>query len=159
MVMARIEAILQYRVDEGFVPAPWSDKLRPTYWRDRLDDDGRRRLMHKIYELWAELQTTLPAEARTRDYLRSIAATVTRGYVEKMTDLNTLQRCRLIEALKLRIFQNRMARADLRAGLPVAKPVPDQIADPIIPIIHEDEINDPNIPESLVPVAADETPF
>lgn len=159
MFMARLEAILQYRVDEGFVPAPWSAKLAKTYWRDRLGGDDMRRLMHKIYELWAELKTTLPREHRTDEYLRSIASSVLRGMrVEKMTHLETWQRCHLIEALKLRIFQNRKSASDLCAGLPGSPPVPEHISDPIVPMIHEDEMSDPNIPDRIIP-ALDTVPF
>ena len=159
--MARIEHLLEWRFAEGMCPQPPA-KINLGYWRGRLARNGEanRRLTHKLYDLWAELKPLLPNEHRTPEYLRSMASQALRGMrVKSISDLKAWQVHLVIEVLKARIFQTRRTLADDRAGLPGAHQDPDHYSDPIVPMIHEDEMNDPNIPDSLVPVAADEVPF
>lgn len=161
MFMARLEAVLQWRVEEGFVPSPWSDTVKQTYWRDRLNGDDHRRLQHLIYDLWAELKTTLPGKDQDTAYLRSIAAVCCRRKVENISDLTVWQRCILIEALKARIFQNRKAASELRAGLP-GFDQEGQHHDPIIPR-ELAEVQDPEAapdqPETAYHGVLEEAPF
>jgi hypothetical protein len=129
--MAALEAALEYRVAEGFCPPP-PDKIEMHYWRKRLAEnkEAGKRLLHKVYELWAELKTALPAEKQNIGYLHGIAAQACRmRRVESLTVLKGWALHILIEALKAHIFQERKRTAQERVGLPGMDPAPDYCAD------------------------------
>jgi hypothetical protein len=129
--MAALEAALEYRVAEGFCPPP-PDKINLHYWRRRLAEnkEAGKRLLHKVYELWAELKTALPAKKRNICYLHGIAAQACRmRRVDSLTVLKGWALHILIEALKAHIFQERQRTAQERAGLPGMDPAPDYCAD------------------------------
>ena len=129
--MAALEAALEYRVAEGFCPPP-PDKIEMHYWRKRLAEnkEAGKRLLHKVYELWAELKTALPAEKQNIGYLHGIAAQACRTRrVESLTVLKGWALHILIEALKAHIFQERKRTAQERVGLPGMDPAPDYCAD------------------------------
>ncbi len=74
-VMARLEAILWQRVDEGLVKAP-DMKLARYYWRDRLPKPGmvNTRLRWKLERFWSLLRDYAPPQNRGDDYLARIIA-------------------------------------------------------------------------------------
>jgi hypothetical protein len=142
LFMASIEAALDWRHQEGLCPCPWSDRVQRTYWRERLTDNGKRIVTHKVYDLWAELKTMLPQDARDTSYLLGIAGqAVRRNTVADIANLPIWQQLTVIEALKARIFQTRRTHATDRAGLPGANAVPD----------HAQEDTQDGLPDSADP--------
>ena len=105
-VMAHYEALLDYRIQEGFVERPPRKKVSNLhYWRDRLRDPGEMttRQRWKMFELWKMLKEYLPPEQRTLEYLAAIAAKATGQHVNSIFDLQAWQAGLVIEALKDRL--------------------------------------------------------
>jgi hypothetical protein len=129
--MAALEAALEYRIAEGFCPPP-SAKIEMLYWRKRLAEnkEAGKRLLHKAYDLWAELKSALPAEKQNISYLHGIASQACRTRrIESLVVLKGWQLHILIEALKAHILQERKRATSDRVGLPGAAPGPDYCAD------------------------------
>jgi len=171
--MARIEALLEWRVTEALCPPPPA-KIDLHYWRNRLAEnkEANRRLVHKVYDLWGELKTVLPPEKCNLQYLFGFAARACHCRVETISEIKGWRLHLLIEGLKAHIFQSRRALAEQRAGLPGAGPHPDPV-DPILPDLAEDHYfpdpeSSPDTTSETVPLepvhvggypALDEVPF
>ena len=105
-VMAHIEAKLEYRIREGFVPPPPRRRIRDLrYWRNRLPRKGgmNSRQRHRILALWEELRPRLPESARCMQYLAGIAEQASGYRVHDFWELRAFQAALLIEALKDRL--------------------------------------------------------
>jgi len=105
-VMAKIEAILDYRVQEGIVgPPPKHQVPRLTYWRGRLATGGamNARQRYRIDKLWAQLCQYLPPDQRTPRYLAGIASQASASRVRDTYSLKAWQASMLIDALKDRL--------------------------------------------------------
>jgi hypothetical protein len=101
--IARLEAVLDYRVQEGIVPFPANRKISDLhYWRDRLPRSGmvNSRLAFKIRAWWERLLPYLPESDRNDRYLIGIASHACASRVSSITDLRSSQAGLLIEALK-----------------------------------------------------------
>jgi len=106
--MARVETVLAYRVAEGFVPAPDPGKTgirKMDHWRKRLPEAGEMSVRQRwmVFNLWKQLSPELPAEHRSVDYLKSVAAKACCRQVTDILELTTGQAWLLIEALKDRL--------------------------------------------------------
>lgn len=140
--MASLETLLDWRHQEGLCPCPWSDRVRRTEWRERLKGNHQRLILHKVRDLWEELKTMLPSDARETSYLLGIAAQALHvNAVADIANLTSGQHLRLIEVLKKGIFQRRRTLAVDRAGLPGANAVPD----------HAQEDTQDGLPDSAEP--------
>lgn len=105
-VMARIEAILDYRVQEAIVPAPDSKVIANLHhWRRRLPQHGEAsfRAIHKVRTLWAQLQPALPDHERTDAYLHGIASKACACRVQDIWQLQAWQAGLVIDALRDRL--------------------------------------------------------
>ena len=105
-VMAQYEALLDYRVQEGFVPAPPKSKIpNIRHWRNRLAGPGEMntRLRHKMLGLWKRLIPFLPPEERNFRYLGRIASKACGQRDNEIWELKAWQAGLTIEALKDRL--------------------------------------------------------
>jgi hypothetical protein len=128
-VMARVEARLEYRIHEGFVPAPAG--IRLDYWRRRLPQGGEpnSRQWHRIWHLWDALREHLPPEQQTTDYLAAIAARACGYHVQDVHAIRAWQAGLLVDALRDRLHYAlvRADRPDVEDGLSdavIPRPVP-----------------------------------
>jgi len=106
--MAHLEAKLEYRVREGFVPEPDSRKIRSlTYWRRRyarIAAGGMNsRQRHRLTERWDALRPYLPEPDRTIAYLAGIAERAGGVRVRSIWEAPTWVAALTIEALKDRL--------------------------------------------------------
>lgn len=101
--MAAIEAVLDYRVKEGFIPAPVGINL--GHWRRRLPKAGMAdtRQIHEINDWWYKLQPFLPQDKRTTDYRNAIIAKSCGCRIDHLSELKSWQTGLAIEALKDRL--------------------------------------------------------
>ncbi len=105
-VMAHYEAVLDYRVQEGFVERPPRKKVSDLrHWRNRLAGPGEMnaRQRWRIFDLWKRLLEYLPEHQRGMDYLTAMAAKAAGRRIQSIWDLQAWQAGLLIEALKDRL--------------------------------------------------------
>jgi len=113
-VMAAIEAVLDYRVAEGFVNAPYGKDL--GYWRNRLPKEGfaNSRQVHEINDWWYKLQPYLEPDQRTIDYRNGIISGACRcRFNDALSGLHSWQAGLAIEAFKDRLRWALKKRPDL----------------------------------------------
>jgi hypothetical protein len=150
-VMAKIEAVLDYRIFEGFVKAPDAGKIRNlTYWRDRLPKDGQAtsRHIHELYDWWYKLQPYIQPEQRDVKYLKSIIANACRcGITGNLTELRSWQAGLAIEAVKDRLRWALKSRA-VEEAVPASEPMLGFLPEPEEVLEVEDPEADPS---SLTP--------
>lgn len=105
-VMARVEAILDYRIQEAIVERPPQRVIpRLNYWRQRLTKGGawNARQRYRIEQLWEQLRPWLPEDQRTPQYLAGIASQAAASRVRDIYELKAWQAGLLIDALKDRL--------------------------------------------------------
>ena len=152
--MARIETVLDYRVQEQIVPLPSAWRSR-SYWRNRLPEDGQAnsRQIHEIYDWWYKLQPYMPQDRRNAGYLRALAARACRvKWVGAITDLTGKQAGQVIEALKDRL---RWALKDRSADL--ATDASEDASDQTL--WHDDEADPAQIQQPSPEFVFEEIPF
>jgi hypothetical protein len=105
-VMARLEALLAYRIAEGFVARPPSSKISDlVYWRRRLPSvgDQNSRQAFRIRQLWDMLRPHLPEPQQTDAYLAGMASRACGIHIESVWHLRRWQAAALIDALRDRL--------------------------------------------------------
>jgi hypothetical protein len=135
--MAHLEAQLDWRIKEGLA-SPTHAGVSLTYWRNKLPRAGKAnsRQIHEIYDWWHRLGPFIPAESRTPEYLRAIAAKASHSKISAVVELSARHAGLVIEALKDRLRTETKRRPDFAT----AELVPQSSHGSVIP---EDEEQTP----------------
>jgi len=130
-VMAHLEGLLHYRIQEGIVSPPDRRRISNLFhWRRRLPTGGglNSRQANRIRELWTDLVPYLPDAERTDNYLTGIAAKATGYRCADVWHLKAWQAGLLIDALR-----DRLHYAVRRGDAPAAESAPQLQTDLIDP--------------------------
>lgn len=128
--MAQLEAVLDYRIQEGFVPAPDPRRIRSLgHWRRRLSSGAQvnARHLHVLLDLWHQLSPHLTESQRSDAYLLAIAAKACGAPVADLCALRAHQAGIVCSALRDRLHYA------IRRAAPPPQIVPQGAANPSEP--------------------------